>query len=75
MVSGWDWVATAPRLVRVRGRLAPVVDLSSMKPESRTEEALIAPQAHYVQERAGYLGREIMMCRGYDFALGVHLRL
>ena len=25
---------------------------------------LFAPQAHYVQERAGYLGREIMMSGG-----------
>ena len=33
---------------------------------------LFAPQAHYVQERAGYLGREIMMCRGDDIVVGVH---
>ena len=32
---------------------------------------IFAPQAHYVQERAGYLGREKMMCGGVTTLLGV----
>ena len=37
----------------------------------RILNAFIAPQAHFVQEMAGYLGREKMMSGGVTTLLGV----